>query len=160
MIVSSVLWNVWTQWLYAGLSYCRFWFIVELADNHLACDQDVKRHLLNRRSKRQEENVLRYHQRAVLWACGLLLNVTKGPANRACRSLSACLGRGAKLDWPNSSPYWSPRNFPRGLCSIGCRDVASPAPAVLHGSVLVGTTVDLYCCVSPFFFTFLRTELL
>lgn len=79
----------------------------------------------------------------------LLLKVTEGPANHACISLSAYKGKGAKLNWSNAWPYWSPRNFWECCVALDevCRVVTSPAPGG-------DNTADLYCCVSPFFFPF------
>lgn len=81
----------------------------------------------------------------------LLLKVTKGPGNHTCTSLSAYIGKGAKLDWSNAWPYWSPGNFWEGCVALDgvCRVVTSPAPVILHGG---DNTAALYCCVSPFVF--------
>lgn len=86
--------------------------------------------------------------------CALLLKVAKGPANHTY-TISACLGKGAKLDGPSPWPYWSPRNFWEGcvVLDVVCRGVTFPAHVILHGRCPAGDNLgDLYCCISPFFF--------
>lgn len=96
------------QQLSAGQPSCLVWFIAELADDHLAHDW---------------EKVLYYCQQSVFCACGLLLQVTKGPAILGLDAQHAQLRERSSAD-----PALGPRYSWEGcvVFDVVCRDIAFP----------------------------------